>query len=95
MEWTWDKEKAEINRTKHGISFETAICVFDDPFAVSLLDNYPFEVRYRTIGRPSALSAITIIVVHTWHDDEYGRVISAREASKSERRIYEDGTRKN
>jgi len=80
---------------KHGLSFETAQLVFDDPLAVSRPDVYPGEERWQTVG---AIDRVIVIVVHTWplydpeSDEEVGRIISARKATKNERRAYEEGT---
>ena len=41
MRWTWDPDKAAANRVKHGLSFETAILVFDDPLHASKPDPHP------------------------------------------------------
>ncbi|MEK7660998.1 MAG: BrnT family toxin [Pseudomonadota bacterium] len=95
MDWIWDAKKAAINKAKHGVSFETAILVFEDEFQISLLDHFPSEIRYITIGRPSIYSPIVLVVVHTWNKTGPGRIISAREASKKEKGIYRDDNLKN
>lgn len=88
MRWTWDAEKNAANKRKHGLSFETAVLVFDDPLAVSRPDVYPFEERFHTIG---IIGNETILVVHTSVTVKHvGRIISARKATKHERRIYEE-----
>ena len=94
MRWTWDEAKNRRNKQKHGLDFETAQLVFDDPLAVSRADSYPDEERWQTVG---AIERVIVLVVHTWpqcdpeSDDEVGRIISARKATKSERRAYEQG----
>ena len=93
MRWTWDPDKNEANRDKHGISFETAVLVFDDPFHVRDDDPHPFERRFQTIGM---VGAAVIIVVHTLPEsesegeNEVGRIISARKAAPRMRRMYEE-----
>ena len=91
MGWTWDEDKHEINRQKHGISFETAQHVFDDPLSLTENDPYQYEERFRTMGR---VRGTVILVVHTWTEDEtsdeFGRIISARKATRSERLRYEE-----
>ena len=73
----------------HGIAFEVTANVFDDPFAATFDDPYPYEQRWRTIGM---VGSSLIIVVHTWHEYGYvGRIISARMATRYERFIYEEG----
>jgi uncharacterized protein len=88
MDWTWDFRKAITNVTKHGVTFELAAYVFADPLHVSEPDPYPYENRWQTIGYagPACLH-----VVHTLiePDFESGRIISARPATKHERRRYE------
>lgn len=93
MHWRWDAVKDKANHQKHGISFETAVLVFEDPLALTLEDPYPDEERWRTIGRVVNI----VMVVHTRPDfdpltgEEVGRIISARKATSHERRAYEKG----
>jgi uncharacterized DUF497 family protein len=92
--WVWDENKSSSNASKHGLDFETAQLVFDDPLAVSRMDSYPDEERWQTVG---VIDQVTIIVVHTMlvydpqSDKEIGRIISARKATRQERRAYEEG----
>ena len=92
--WIWDEDKNRANRKKHGLSFETAELVFDDPLAASRLDPSPFEERWHTIG---AIGSVVVIVIHTSLEtdpetgEEAGRIISARKATSHERQAYEDG----
>lgn len=94
MRWTWDPAKAALNRAKHGLSFETAVHVFDDPFHASKYDPHPDGDRWRTIGM---IGPAVVLVVHTWPEAKFeddaptGRIISARKATPSERRVYEEG----
>ena len=90
MPWTWSMDKDRQNRRKHGLGFETAQLVFDDPLALSQPDPHSGEERWRTVGR---ISAVTVLVVHTWPDasDRTGRIISARKATAHERKAYEEG----
>jgi uncharacterized DUF497 family protein len=89
MHWTWDPEKAAANRTKHGVSFETAEAVFGDPFHLSKPDPHPDGNRWCTIGK---VGSVLLMVVHTWSEDDQtsGRIISARKATAHERRAYEE-----
>ena len=94
MSWTWDPDKDRINRDKHRISFETAQLVFDDLLAVTYPDMYQYESRWRTIG---VVDALTLMVIYTWPEgypdteEPTGRIISARVATRQERRDYEEG----
>jgi uncharacterized protein len=94
MRWTWDRDKAKANRAKHGLSFETAVLVFDDPLQVSRPDPHPDGDRWHTIG---LVGLVLLLVVHTWPDESeegepVGRIISARKATAHERKAYEEGS---
>jgi uncharacterized protein len=95
LRWIWDSDKAASNRSKHGLSFETAALIFDDPLHASKLDPHPDGNRWRTIGR---VGSVLLLVIHTWPEDdretdeELGRIISARKATASERKVYEEGS---
>jgi uncharacterized DUF497 family protein len=94
LHWTWDPTKNHTNKRDHGLSFETAVLVFDDPLALSRLDPDPDEPRWQTIGQ---VGGVTILVVHTWPErgpygaEPVGRLISARKATAHERKAYEEG----
>lgn len=88
-EWTWEADKARRNLEKHGIRFEAAVYVFDDPMLISEPDPHPDEDRWRVIGR---VRMTTLFVVHTViESDGTGRIISARRATASERKRYDSG----
>ena len=94
MNWTWDRDKAAANRVKHGLSFETAAMVFDDPLHASKPDTHPEGDRWQTIG---LVGPVLVLVVHTWPEafeggEPSGRIISARKATAHERRAYEEGS---
>ena len=90
MEFEWDDEKAAANIAKHGISFDEAKTVFDDPLYVDFYDpDHSFdEHRYIIIGesQPRRL----LIISYTERDNVI-RLISAREVTRSERETYEEG----
>ncbi len=94
MRWIWDPNKAAQNRAKHGLSFETALHVFDDPLHASKPDPHPDGDRWHTIG---LVESILLLVVHTWpeaesdNDEPVGRIIGARKATARERSAYEEG----
>jgi uncharacterized protein len=89
----WDSEKARANLRKHGVSFEQASRVLEDPSALSIYDDTHSstdEDRWITLGRAGD---DVLVVVHTFR--EMGpeqvtvRIISARQATRHERRQYE------
>ena len=86
----WDPEKAASNYTKHGVDFHEAGTVLDDPLSTTFPDpdHSLDEQRYLTIG--SSLSGRILVVAHT-DRGEAVRLISARQATPSERRFYEQG----
>jgi len=93
MYFEWNRIKAATNLKKHGVSFEMAVSVFDDPLHLSIVDFATVqEERWVTIGM--AADQRTLVVIHLYKDrreDERIRIISARFATKHERRQYEKG----
>jgi uncharacterized DUF497 family protein len=91
MRWLWDDKKDAANRRKHGLGFELAQLVFDDPLALSRPDNAEAD-RWQTVGM---IGQTVILVIHSWPDslngEETGRIISARKATPHERKAYEEG----
>ena len=82
----WDRDKAEANRSKHGVDFADAATVLSDDLALTRRDEHPNEERFVTLGM-DALGRV-LVVVFTWRDEEI-RLISARRATPSERKQYE------
>lgn len=82
LRWTWNENKNRINRRKHGLKFETATLVFEDPLMAQTPDSD--EDRWLTIG---AIGNVVVIVAHTWPrpqpgtDTMVGRIISERAES--------------
>ena len=92
---SWDEVKDASNQRKHGVSFELAQLVFDDPLHISRQDRIENqEERWQTLGVVDGV--VLLLVAHTWGETENGqehiRIISARRATKLERKIYERGT---
>ena len=94
MRFEWDPEKSKTNQRKHGISFEEAREIFDDPLHIAILDqrfSY-FEERWIVLGQTR--NRRTIVVAACWYFDEEGeeiiRIISAREAIANERKQHGD-----
>ena len=90
IRYEWDEEKNKVNQRKHGIDFETAELVFDDPFCVTFIERISGgEERWHAIG--SIENIVVIVVVHTYRQDdsdEVIRIISARRATRHERKLY-------
>jgi uncharacterized protein len=91
MKFSWDENKNQINKSKHGISFETAKLVFDDPLHISIQDRHEnAEVRWQTLGMLNDM--LIILVAHSIIEEnnvEIIRIISARKATKHEVACYE------
>jgi hypothetical protein len=87
LEFEWDEEKEKINKKKHGISFNTAKLIFKDDCRVEFYDSEHSvtEERYNVIG----LIGDILFVVYTERRNRI-RIISARLATKLERRVYDD-----
>jgi uncharacterized protein len=83
-----DKIKMESNPIKHnGITFEKAAQVFFDPFLMNLDATRNFEERDAVIGFDNSQKLLFVVYVE-WKE-EYIRLISARRATKEERKRYE------
>lgn len=91
LKFEWDPNKNEINKKKHGLSFETAKEVFYDEFAI-LFDDPDHSIdedRFLIIG--ATRTEQICIVSHCYRDAEDTiRIISARRATKNERQAYLD-----
>ena len=86
----WDPQKAAANARNHGVSFEEASSVFFDPLSATGDDpDHSFgERRFVTFGLSS--SRRLLVVAHAEEDDAI-RIISARKATRAERKLYEEG----
>jgi uncharacterized DUF497 family protein len=90
MRWTWDPDKARTNLAKHGIGFDLARRVWDDPLHVIVPDRIENgEERWHAIGMVGDVAIL--VVVHAYRGDDGGiiRIIGARKATPHERRRYE------
>jgi len=90
MEFEWDDKKARRNLAKHGVSFHEAGTIFGDPLAITFADpdHSVGEERFLTFG--SSLDGRLLAVIHTVSESTI-RIISARLATRRERKIYEEG----
>jgi uncharacterized protein len=86
----WDDVKSRLNLRKHGVSFESAALVFDDPASASYVERVvDGQERWHTIGL--ARGIVLLLVVHTVEEEdgeEKIRIISARKAGPRERAVY-------
>ena len=89
LTFEWDSRKARSNLAKHGVGFQEASTIFGDPLSLTIPDpdHSLMERRYVTIGR--AFNAKLLVVVQTDRGDNI-RIISARRASRRERKFYEE-----
>jgi uncharacterized protein len=93
----WDANKASSNLAKHGVSFVDAATVLQDALALTVFDaeHSSFEDRWFTLGL--SISAQLLAVSHTYvqtsASDVKIRLISARPATRQERRSYENEPR--
>jgi hypothetical protein len=90
LKFEWDPAKAASNLGKHGVTFEDASSVFDDPLALTFADpdHSVRERRWLTFG--FSLQGRLLVVSHTGRSHSI-RLVSARKATRNERGIYERG----
>jgi uncharacterized DUF497 family protein len=90
MEFEWDPDKAARNVAKHGVSFLVAATVFGDPLAMTYFDpdHSDDEDRFVTIGH--SIMDQLLVISHTDREDRT-RIISARRATRREKKQYEEG----
>lgn len=90
MEFSWDENKAASNLSKHGVSFEEAKTVFDDPLYLDFYDpnHSDDEERYLIVGESDR--GRLLITAYTERGGSI-RIISAREVTRNERAAYEEG----
>jgi uncharacterized DUF497 family protein len=93
--YIWHNEKNELNKNKHGIGFEEAAGVFDDPFSYEIFDesNSLDEDRYRVTGAITGFVHGRFVTVSVTYRDELIRIFSARDADQKEIEEYNNGVR--
>jgi len=93
--YEWDGNKAVSNKHKHGVGFVEASSVFDDPLAMSIPDSEHSTDEDRWITMGASVQGRVLVVVHArvhfGMTDEVIRIISARPATRQERREYTEG----
>ena len=88
-EFEWDEEKAKKNLKKHGVSFEEAATIFNDPRIATIFDPDHSEEEERFVSLGISFIQRLLSVVHT-ERNKRTHLISARKATKIERKIYEN-----
>jgi uncharacterized DUF497 family protein len=88
VRFTWDPRKAASNVRKHGVSFEEASTVFADRHA-RIAEDAVHPDRALIVGESIARRILVTVYVEIEADET--RIISARKASRPERRVYEEG----
>jgi len=92
MKYEWDEQKNTTNIKKHGISFEEAKLIFDNPVFTRIVDRQDYgEVREKSIG--IIRNCLVIVVIHTDRNGKC-RIISTRLAKTKEKREYYEHIKK-
>lgn len=93
LDFEWDAAKAGANRRKHGIPFPRAATVFRDPSALTIPDEEHSDAEPRWVTLGLADNGVLTVVIHTYEDTGTDtavvRIISARQATRSEQRQYD------
>jgi uncharacterized DUF497 family protein len=84
----WDTAKATSNVAKHGVRFADAALVFDDPVALTVVDDESDHIEQRFVVLGVDAAGRVLVVVYSWRGDDI-RLISARTAEPHEREEYE------
>lgn len=83
--FTWDEPKRQINIEKHGIDFQDAKHIFEDPYRIERQSYRNDEDRYEVIGE---VNSNVLLVAYVIREGNVYRLISARRASRNERKSY-------
>lgn len=89
LDFEWDSDKAKLNLNKHGVNFEEAATVFADQLSMTFPDpdHSHGEDRFVLIGK--SFSDNILVIAHTERGKKI-RIISARKATRKERKYYEE-----
>ena len=90
LKFEWDQEKAEVNLTKHKVGFDEASTVFADPLAKLFYDSDHSTEEAREIIVGHSILGRLLLVSFTERGRDLVRIISARAASRKERKDYEE-----
>jgi uncharacterized protein len=88
VRFEWDPKKAERNLRTHGVTFDDASTVFTDRLAGTIEDPLHSHDERRCVTIGLAASGRLVVVVHTDRGEAI-RLITARQATRAERRKYE------
>lgn len=89
----WDKDKANKNINNHGVSFDEASTSFSDNLSLTIYEPLHSDEEDRFILIGNSFKSRLLIVVHTVRGNKI-RIISARKATKHERKQYEDNAKR-
>jgi len=89
----WDTDKAAKNHKTHGITFDEASTAFEDVLSLTIYDPLHSEEENRFILIGNSYKNRLLVVVHTERGDRI-RIISARKATKNERKQYEENAKR-
>ena len=90
LSFEWDAAKADANWKKHGILFEEASTIFCDPLSLTIPDPLHSDEEDRWVTTGESHQRRLLVVVTTDRGDTI-RLVSARRATRRERRNYEEG----
>ena len=90
MRFEWDEDKAAANLAKHGVSFNEAATVIGDPLGWTYPDSEHSvsEERWITVGLSEGQRIL--VVAHKEEEADWIRILSARQATRKERKFYEE-----
>jgi uncharacterized DUF497 family protein len=93
-DFEWDLKKAGSNRRSHGVTFEEAATVFQDPQMITLYDSSHSSKQDRWITLGTSAAGRVLVVNHTFpkrvSEHIPARIISSRKATSRERRQYRE-----
>ena len=90
MKFEWDSDKAAVNLDKHGVAFQEASTVFGDDLTMTAADPAHSKGEHRFVTFGMSCEKRIVAVAHTERGDKI-RIISARLATRAERKFYEEG----
>lgn len=90
MIFEWDENKNQTNITKHGIDFQEASTAFGDPMALDFDDPDHSIGEYRLLLLGMTITQRYVVISYTEREEQI-RLISAREMTRNEKRIYIEG----